>query len=224
MGQLAPDDVSQKAGVSILELPDDTVSLLQQANIRLEEVIQGTVQTQNLPVGLTGTATTDIQNGETGIGLFEFSGGQYAAEVEADEAVDQFDSIRIKGEENLVTPISAEREVTDVDAPINRRQVYDKSAIAGANILDKSVRPATEGSTFRVNVAIDTTTRFDLRIEPDQNGLADFSEQLNQGGSLDSNSRFEFTFDANPDAEYNFRAPSAAVNVLSLRVQETLVA
>lgn len=216
--------VADKPGTSILELPDEAIPLLQEANIRLEEIVRGTVSTTGLPVGLSGTATTDIQNGETGVGIFDFSGGRYAALVTADEDVDQFDTIRVKDpEENLVTPIATEQELGELEAPQNRRQEYDVT-IGGAaeNILDRSVRPRTEGSSLRVTVDLDTTTTFARRVIPDDDDVASFTSTFNQGGDLDDNSVFEFTFDADPDARYNFRM-GAAGTVREIRVQELLV-
>lgn len=216
--------VADKPGTSILELPTETIPLLQEANIRLEEIVRGTVSTQGLPVGLTGTATVDIANGETGVGLFDFSGGRYAALVTADERIDQFDNIRVKeSEANLVTPISTEQEIGDLDAPQNRRQEYDVSVNADANILDDSVRPRTAGSSFRVNVTLDTTTDFAVRVIPDDDDVADFTTRLNEHGQLEAGANFEFTRDVDPNARYNFRTPDDAVTVTELRVQELLV-
>lgn len=216
--------VADKPGTDILELPDDVVPLLQEANIRLEEVVRGTVETQGLPIGLTGTATVDIPNGETGVGIFDFSGGRYAALVTADQEVDQFDNIRVKDSaNNLVSPISTEQEVGELEAPQNRRQEYDVDVNADANILDQSVRPRTEGSSFRVTVTIDTTTDFAIRVDPDDDQVAAFNTRLNEHGQLEAGARFEFTQDVDPSARYNFRTPDDAVTVTEIRVQELLV-
>lgn len=206
------------------KLPQNVVPLLQDANVRLEEMVQGVVDTTALPIGLQGTARTDIQNGSEGVATFDFSGGQYAATVRADETINQFDDIRIvPGGDNLARPLPANLSGGDIRQPKELVQVYDKDVNANSDILANGIRPRSAGSSFEVSISMDTTTTFSAAVEPDADSAQDYTTSFLQGGDLQSNSLFEFSMMADPDATYNFQA-GAAANIRSLRINEVLVA
>lgn len=84
--------------------------LLNEIAFKLEEQIQGITDTTDLPPGLTGQATASIGNGDSGVAVFEISGGEFAATVTAVEDVTVQDYIRVipKGR-NLIEPIGTRR-------------------------------------------------------------------------------------------------------------------
>lgn len=203
-------------------LPDDVVPLLQGTNMRLEEIVQGIVDTSQLPVGLQGTAAADIPNGSEGVATFDFSGGRYAAMIEADSQIGQFERVRIKGPGNLATSIPTEEQ----SGPDSRtaENVYDRTVNAAQDILSTNVRPNTGHSSFRVNVTLDTSTEFAVRTIPDDGNVSAFDGIFNNNNSLQSGNRYEFQFDVSQDAQYNFRAPNAGATVNQIRVQEVFAA
>lgn len=199
-----------------MDLPEQVIPLLQDANVRLEEIVQGIVDTTNLPVGLQGRAAVDIPNGSEGIATFDFSGGSYAAVVEADEAIDRFERIRIKDAGNLATPIPTAEQAGQ--EPIARVQVYNQTVNSGANILSNSIRPRSERSSFRVTITTDTNAQFQAREIPDDDPA--FTTAFNAiNGDIIADSLFEFTHDVNPNAQYNYRVDSN-LDVQSLRILE----
>lgn len=102
----------------------------------------------------------------------------------------------------------------------NRIQLYNTSVdSSGENILSQPLTATTDHSTFRVSVTLDTAVSFSLRTNPPDEDP--FNSDFNQGGSLNANSKREFSFDADPEAEYNFRV-GAAATVENLRIQEIL--
>lgn len=209
-----PDDDFQAAILEIVNEINDAIRDLDMGGTA--------VDTENLPVGLQGQAVVPIPNGQTGVATFDFAGGRYAARIEADETIGQFENVRIKGANNLATPIPTEEGDGVGDRPRNRKQVYSESVNSGEDILDNDMRPAEGGSSFRVTVQLDTTAVFATRVKPDDNSVSDFNQQFNQGTALGANQLFEFTFDPDTQSQYNFRAPSQALTVEYLRVQELL--
>lgn len=109
----------------------------------------------------------------------------------------------------------------DAVESVNRLQLYNvASSGSGDNLLSQPIRPAAESSSFRISVALDTTTTFTVVQSPDDE--EEFTQTLNQGGQLNSDALREFHFDVSPDSQYNFRM-GAAGNVKTLRIQEVFV-
>lgn len=110
--------------------------------------------------------------------------------------------------------------IEDAQYPVNRQQLYDFTTNnAGQNILSQFIEPMTDSSSFRVTISWDTSTDFAV-VEDPTDGAGPFEQTLNEGSPVSADSRFEFQFDVDPDAEYNFRAPNDTVTVQTLRVQE----
>jgi hypothetical protein len=100
----------------------------------------------------------------------------------------------------------------------NVLQIYNASVIASDdNVLTQNIRPQTRHSSFRVTVSLDTGVSFATRIQPD--AAPDFTMDFKEGNALTASAVYQFEFDADPEAEYNFRCGGAAT-VDTLRVQE----
>lgn len=110
----------------------------------------------------------------------------------------------------------------DVFGYVERRQLYDVSTSSSTdNVLSQYINPTSDQSSFRIGVTLDTNTTFSMRVEPEND--PNYTTQLNAiNGALEANSKYEFQFDVDPDAEINFRT-GAAATVTSLRVVEVFV-
>lgn len=115
----------------------------------------------------------------------------------------------------------ADEAIREALASIPRIQIYNSSTSASDDdILSQDIRPTTDHSQFRVSVTLDTGTTFSVRTKP--NNESNITETLNGNSSLVSGSRYEFDFETDIEAEYNFRA-GTSLTVENLRVMEMVV-
>lgn len=205
------------------EQEDEVLALLNETTVLLDELVRGVTDTTDLPAGLSGRAPVRIQNGQQGIGIFELSGGEFAAQVTAAEDVTAGDTIRVlPSGTNLVQPVQ-DVESRDLGQPRQRARIEPGSAIqANADILDNGLRPVTEGAAFIVTVAFDDAVDLNAIISPDEEGVGDQTVQLNQGGTLDADSLFTFDdLQLAPSDRVNFQV-SAGTTIKYFLVNESL--
>lgn len=77
------------------------------ASVNLSDRVDPTsVDRENLPIGIVGTAEESIARGETGTALFDIAGSKFEARVTAVNSVDSNDPVVINAEGNEVRPSS----------------------------------------------------------------------------------------------------------------------
>lgn len=89
---------------------DEIIDLLQQQ-------LEGAAVTTNLPVGLVGRSIDEIPNNQTGTGVFNLDGSQYAVRIEASESIERLEPITIVGDDNLVRPTTDLEDAVDDSVP-----------------------------------------------------------------------------------------------------------
>lgn len=107
------------------------------------QLAQGAV---SLPQNATGTAARDVQQGDTGPGVFTLNGTRFVTQIRADEQVSQGDTIRVVGPSNLVKVAIEGAGQTDV-VPQEPRYFSTEDPITVPTDLEKKVEWGFRAST-----------------------------------------------------------------------------
>lgn len=175
------------------ERAPEVLGLLDEIAELLDQTVQGVTDTTNLPAGLTGRAANRIENDASGVAVFELSGGEFAAEVQASETILPQQRIRVLPQgRNLVAPV----EVTgsaDTSTPIERRRVEPGTTVQqNTDIFSNDIEPTAEGSEFIITVGFANNADLDVVFKPEEDDISNQSLQLNQGGTLTGGAQFTF--------------------------------